>query len=208
MAMITMSHPDIAGTATATEEAFYAVWEPLDWELVDPETPVSHLPASMHWAGDWNSARNYEPGDGVEIAGQMYVALQTNRNKTPASWPAFWEAISGAAGGVLSVNGQTGVVDLSGTYAGNAQLAALLDVLITGAITRDVNGAATSAPASWPDGATGTYTALVLSSAFPGAVDSYRVTHVVGGTTITYTQPSVTRDATGAVTVRPAITVA
>lgn len=96
-----------------------------------------------------------------------------------------------------------------GTYAGNAELAALLDPIIVGAITRDANGAATAASVAWPDGATGAYTALVVSTAFPGSVDSYRVTHVLGGVTTTYTQPTITRDAsTGAVTNRPAITVA
>jgi hypothetical protein len=96
----------------------------------------------------------------------------------------------------------------NGTYVGNAERAALLDSILTGTITRDSNGAATAATATWPDGATGAYSALVVSSAFPGAVDSYNVTHVLGGTTITYTQPTVTRDANGAVTTRPAITVA
>ena len=96
----------------------------------------------------------------------------------------------------------------NGTYAGNLQLAQLLDPLLLGAITRDSNGAATAATATWPDGATGAYTALVVSSSFAGAVDSYSVTHVVGGVTTTYTQPTLTRDSTGAVTNRPAMTVA
>lgn len=80
--------------------------------------------------------------------------------------------------------------------------------LIVGAITRDSNGAATSAPVLWPDAATGTYTATTVSTAFPGAVDAYTITHVLGGTTLTYTQPAVTRNANGAVTNRPEITVA
>ena len=50
----------------------------------------------------------------------------------------------------------------NGTYAGNLQLAQLLDPLLLGAITRDSNGAATAATATWPDGATGAYTAAVL----------------------------------------------
>jgi hypothetical protein len=74
--------------------------------------------------------------------------------------------------------------------------------------TRDANGAVLTAPARWPDGATGQFTALTVSSSFPGAVDSYKVTHVLNGTTRTYTQPTLTRDANGGVTVRPAITVA
>lgn len=116
--------------------------------------------------------------------------------------------IGTGGGAVSSVNGQTGAVDLSGTYVEYKALAAQLDTLITGAITRDANGAATSAPVVWPDGTPGTYTATTVSTAFPGAVDAYTVTYG-SPVTKTYTQPAVTRDAsTGAVTNRPAITVA
>lgn len=87
------------------------------------------------------------------------------------------------------------------------QWAANPDSLISGAITRDANEAATSAPVIWPDGATGTYTATIVSTAFPGAVDAYTITHVLSGTTLTYTQPAVTRDVVGGVTNRPAITI-
>jgi len=84
--------------------------------------------------------------------------------------------------------------------------AANLDALITGAITRDSNGAATSAAVVWPDGKPGTYTATSVSAAHPGAVDAYTVTYG-SPVTSTVTQPAVTRDATGAVTNRPAMTV-
>ena len=87
-----------------------------------------------------------------------------------------------------------------------APLARNPDALISGAVTRDPNGAATSAPVTWPDGTPGTYTALVLSAAFPGAVDSYKITYG-SPVTATYTQPTVTRDATGAAVNVPAITV-
>lgn len=85
-----------------------------------------------------------------------------------------------------------------------ASLARTPEALIAGAITRDGNGAATSAPVVWPDGTPGTYTALVVSTAHPGAVDSYQVTY---GNQVskTYTQPTVTRGTDGAVTVCPAI---
>ena len=88
-----------------------------------------------------------------------------------------------------------------------AFLAAVLDPLIVGTITRNANGAATSAGVLWPDGSTGTYTATTLSTEHPGAVDAYTVTKVTGAVTTTFTQPAVTRDANGAVTQRPAITV-
>lgn len=112
------------------------------------------------------------------------------------------EAASGSPTAFLTASAYA-----AGTAQLYAALAALLDVLIVGAITRDTNEAATSAGVVWPDGTVGTYTALVVSSAFPGAVDSYRVTYGSPATR-TYTQPTVTRDASGAVTTRPAITVA
>lgn len=83
-----------------------------------------------------------------------------------------------------------------------------LDALIVGAVTRNSNGAATSAGVIWPDGSAGSYTATTVSTTFLGAVDAYTVTWV-GSSTKTVTQPAVTRDATtGAVTNRPVMTVA
>jgi hypothetical protein len=87
-----------------------------------------------------------------------------------------------------------------------AQAAANPDVLIVGAITRDANGAATSAGVVWPDGTTGAYTATVLNATHLGAVDAYTVTYA-GTPVLTYTQPAVTRDANGAVTNRPGMVV-
>ena len=72
---------------------------------------------------------------------------------------------------------------------------------------RDSNGALTSATITWPDGATGTFTATNLSSSFPGAIDGWSATYVKGSVTATITQPPVTRDVTGAVISQPAITV-
>lgn len=84
--------------------------------------------------------------------------------------------------------------------------AALVDPIIVGVITRDANDAATSAGVVWPDGTVGTYTADTVSTAFPGAVDGYHITYGSPATK-TYTQPTVTRDASGAVTTRPALVV-
>lgn len=81
------------------------------------------------------------------------------------------------------------------------------DLIIAGAITRDGNGAATSAPVTWPGGTPGTYTADTVSTVFPGAVDAYHITYG-SPVTRTYTQPALTRDGgTGAVTNLPAIVV-
>lgn len=91
-------------------------------------------------------------------------------------------------------------------YAPMAQLAANPDQIAVGTITRSANGAATAFGVVWPDGATGQFTGTE-SVSFPGAIDSYTVTHVLNGTTKTYTQPALSRDANGAVTARPGITV-
>lgn len=79
------------------------------------------------------------------------------------------------------------------------------DALFAGAVTRNAEGAATSAVVKWPDGVDGTYSGTA-STTFPGSVNSYTITRV-GSPTVTYTQPAVTRDAGGYVTNRPPITV-
>lgn len=100
--------------------------------------------------------------------------------------------------------------DADANYAPNdwalVQLAANPDQIAVGTITRASSGAATSFGVVWPDGATGTFTGTE-STGFPGAIDSYTVTHVLSGVTTTYTQPALTRDSSGAVTARPAIVV-
>lgn len=107
-------------------------------------------------------------------------------------------------GGVVEVD----LVDnnvLNVTYVRFLQAAMNPDLLIVGAITRDANGAAISAPVVWPDGTVGTYTGTV-STSFPGAIDSYTITYG-SPVTKTYTQPALTRNSSGAVTVRPEMTV-
>lgn len=74
--------------------------------------------------------------------------------------------------------------------------------------TRDANEAIVTASIVWPDGGTGTFTTDVASTSFPGAIDAWHATYVNGNVTHTVTQPAVTRDANGAVTAQPAITIA
>ncbi len=85
------------------------------------------------------------------------------------------------------------------------QLAADPSLLFSGAVTRDGNGAPTSANILWPDGVVGTYAGTV-SGTWPGTISAYTITRV-GTPTKTYTQPAVTRDASGYISNRPAITV-
>jgi len=94
----------------------------------------------------------------------------------------------------------------------NAALVALArdpDKLFAGAVQYDGNGAPISAVVKWPDGIDGTYSGTA-STSFPGSVSAYTITRVLtGGSTVTYTQPAITRDpTTGNVTNRPEILVA
>jgi hypothetical protein len=65
-------------------------------------------------------------------------------------------------------------------------------------------GAPLTGTVRWPDGAAGAFT---ITRDAASSVSGYVVTHVLAGTTSTFTQPTITRDANGAVTSRPAITV-
>lgn len=90
--------------------------------------------------------------------------------------------------------------DPSWAAAMNMQLARTPEALLAGVVTRDAGGAPLSASVEWPDGVTGTFTGTP-SPTFAGALDSYTITHG----TKTYTQPIVTRNASGAITNQPAI---
>lgn len=91
----------------------------------------------------------------------------------------------------------------------DAALAALArdpSALFSGAVTRDGNGAPTSATVAWPDGSLGVYSGTA-STSFPGSIDAYTITRALASGTVTYTQPAVTRDASGNITNRPNIVV-
>ena len=77
--------------------------------------------------------------------------------------------------------------------------------IFTGTRTLDANGIITSSPVTWPNGIAGVFTATTVNATFK-CVDAYTVTYV-GGTTKTVTQAAVTRNASGDITVRPALTV-
>jgi len=71
--------------------------------------------------------------------------------------------------------------------------------------TFDSDGVVTTATVLWPDGATGTFTRTAKNSTF-SVVDAYTITHVTFGKTVT--QATVTRDSSGNVTTKPALTIA
>lgn len=115
----------------------------------------------------------------------------------------FDEATAYTAAADDDVTGSTTPVGLSDARL--LEMAAGAAYQLT-ARTLDSDNVITSATVAWPDGGTGTYTLLVKNSTFLLA-DSYRITHVNDGLTRTVTQPTVTRNADGEITVMPALVV-
>lgn len=70
--------------------------------------------------------------------------------------------------------------------------------------TIDANGVETDQTIQWPDGATG---AKHVTSIVNGAPSAWYYTHVLGGQTITLTQPALTFDANGNQTAQPALVI-
>ncbi|WP_213572474.1 hypothetical protein [Rhodococcus sp. USK13] len=176
--------------------------KPVDGVLTTP--PLEPGPAKVEWNGKkydvvipdsptpvrlWPQIQNYNPPPKATV---YAVTLDDATDTVIASNVSDAESDTRAA--------------LDATYATHANLARNPDLLIVGTVTRNGNGAATSAPVVWPDGSPGTYTATTLSTAFPGAVDAYTITYG-SPVTRTYTQPAVTRNAAGAATAVPAIVV-
>lgn len=71
--------------------------------------------------------------------------------------------------------------------------------------TRDSDQTISSANIVWNgDGSAGVYTRTVKNATF-GLTDSYTVTHALSGKTVT--QPTITRDSSGRVSIAPALTI-
>lgn len=105
---------------------------------------------------------------------------------------------------VTSVDGKTGAVSLAGTYIQLVQAAKNPDLLIVGSINRDANNVITTAAVVWPDGTPGTFTTDTVDPS--GAINSYHITYG-SPVTKTYTQPTITRNSSGAATNVPQIVV-
>ena len=71
--------------------------------------------------------------------------------------------------------------------------------------TLDSEGRTTSAVVEWPDGSAGTYTATDYNTTHE-VYDGYTISHTASGKTVT--QAAVTRNADGAITLKPLLTVA
>lgn len=106
-----------------------------------------------------------------------------------------------------STTSETGAA-IAGVIGANtglyAQLAKNPDSLVTGTVNVDGNNLVTSAAVIWPDNTPGTLT--ITSRDSLGGVLSYNITYG-SPVTKTYTQPTITRNASGAATNVPAIVV-
>lgn len=148
-----------------------------------------------------------EPDSSSYVVGYMTVNGVNKEVRIPYSiFLAIADTASQAASAASSAQ-STAATALSAT-SGNLMNWALVQSFRLVSATRDSNGAITTASIVWPDGATGMFTADTISTAFPGAIDAWHATYSGPLGSKTVTQPAVTRDSNGAVTVQPAITIA
>jgi len=201
-------------TATGTPFAdFVELVAPTEGALAQLVLPHTGQPGFQDEAGNaftnWTYTANvkYEKGGVIKrIPPQSFQLAQSQTEVDLSLIPTGPAALPTSAplATVTSVDGETGPVDLTTRYATYAQLARTPEVLISGPITRDGDGAPISAAVIWPDGTAGTFTGT--PSAVLGALDGWSITY---GDPVsrTYTQPAVTRNASGTVTNQPAITI-
>lgn len=126
----------------------------------------------------------------------------------------YHTAIStGAAANASTINTPLGVLDAAigmmggGSGATDTVLKAWAEAgaYELTAVTVDSDQVVTTATAKWPDGSAGTFTTTTKNSTWL-AVDAYTVSHTTSGKTVT--QTAVTRNSSGTVTTKPALTVA
>jgi hypothetical protein len=137
--------------------------------------------------------------------GEMGVELGTNRKKI-GDGVTHWNSLPYAAAAGAAWGSVTGTLE---------DQSDLLTILLTewglnqaftvSSVTRDGNNVVTSASIVWPDGTLGVFTTDAIDAT--NAINAWHATYL-GTTTKTITQAAVTRDANGAVTVQPALTIA
>jgi hypothetical protein len=199
-------------TATGTPLAdFVELVTPAEGSVAQLLLPHSNQPGFQDEAGNaftnwtYTAKVKYEKGGSIKhVPPQSFQLAQGQTEVDLSLIPSGPAALPSSAPlpTVTSVDGETGALDLTTRYATYLELARTPEVLITGTITRDANGAPTSAAVVWPDGTPGTFTGT--PSAMLGALDGWAITYGEPATK-TYTQPAVTRNGSGAVTNQPAI---
>ena len=120
---------------------------------------------------------------------------------------------TGAAANAATINTPLGTIDqaIVNLHGGAGVTDDLLKEWTAGedfevtAANFDADNVITTATVKWPDGSGGTFTTVTKNSTWL-AIDAFTITHTVASKTVT--QAAVTRDASGNVTVKPALTVA
>lgn len=120
---------------------------------------------------------------------------------------------TGAAANAAIVNSPLGQLDdgLTDLHGGAGVLDDTLKEWTEGedyeltSITRDGDGVVTTATVKWPDASGGTFTTVTKDATWL-AINAYTITHTLSGKTVT--QAAVTRNADGAITTKPALSVA
>ena len=125
------------------------------------------------------------------------------------------DAAIGAAVSTLSTTAKTLVGSNNELYAatlgGASVTAQLLKDWTEGgayeltAVTVDSDQVITTATVKWPDGSAGTFTTTTKNTTWL-AIDAYTISHTTGSKTVT--QSAVTRNSSGTITTKPALTVA
>ena len=142
------------------------------------------------------ASANDGTGDPARTA---FQAVNTNFGKAvegPASATDAAVAVFDGVTGKLVKAGQSLAQQLAGWTEAGAYEAT--------SVTFDADQVVTTATVKWPDGSAGVFTRTAKDDEFL-AVDAYTLTHTDSGKTVV--QAGVTRDADGAVTVKPALTV-
>ena len=165
-----------------------------------------------------------DPGDTVTLAADLTVVAPlaspaftgnptaptptAGDNDTSVATTAF---VTGAISTQHTADNDTYAQLGDGASAGAAATAALLKAWTSGesyeltSITRDSDEVPTTATVKWPDGSAGTFTRTTKNTTWL-AIDAFTISHTLSGKTVT--QAAVTRDSGGAVTTKPALTVA
>lgn len=201
--MVSSNDPDLDAYAgrrvTFSGEPPFVVEVPHDASTTTVDSPMA-------------TATGLTEGSTVKAVWLADAALITTPTPAPSiNYLTSSQTLSNIVDAVEAHDEDTGAhPDLRALISGDTQLLgwAYAQAFRLASATRNANSAITTASVVWPDGATGTFTTDTASSLFPGAIDAYHVTHVFGGTTKTITQTAVTRDAGGAVTAQPALTIA
>lgn len=181
----------LVGTAPGLLDTLGELSDALGDDANFAATTATALAARLKYRGAWAAATAYVTNDVVFYNSGFYRApsnFTSGGTFTPASW-----------------------TELVPQYGGSTIKDKVLKEWTTGesyeltAITRDTDNVVTTATVIWPDGSAGVFT-TDTKNASPPAINAYHITHTDSGKTVT--QTLMTRNASGAVTVKPALTVA